>query len=108
MALVSACYRLTADYPDDERFGLVSQIRRAAVSIPANIVEGVARQTAKVFVHSLYIARGSLVELETHLEISERLSLLKLSDEDRDSFDRLFAELNNFILRLKQRSEART
>lgn len=105
MDLVLVCYRFTADFPADERFGLVSQIRCAAASIPANIAEGAARQTKKEFIQFLYVARGSLVERETHLELSERLFLLRLSDEDRDRIDRLFAKLNNFIQRLKQRSE---
>ena len=72
MDLVDVCYSLTSRFPPVERFGLVSQIRRAAVSIPANIAEGHARTGPKQFVHQLSIARASLRELETLLTVSRR------------------------------------
>ena len=72
MELVVEVYRISRLFPDDERFGLISQIRRAAVSVPSNIAEGHARPTAD-FVRFLNIARGSLSEVETLLEISRRL-----------------------------------
>ena len=70
MALVSVVYKLTHTFPDSERFGLTSQIQRAAVSIPSNIAEGQGRLATKEFRHFLGVARGSLKELETQLLVS--------------------------------------
>ncbi len=74
--LVVACYKLSAAFPAAERYGLVSQIRRAATSVPANIAEGFGRWNARDFARFLAIASGSLRELETHLIIAGRLGYL--------------------------------
>jgi len=76
MDLVVACYKLSAAFPASERYGLVSQIRRAATSVPANIAEGFGRWNARDFARFLAIASGSLRELETHLIIAGRLGHL--------------------------------
>jgi len=68
--LAGRVYTLTKSYPADEKFGLVSQMRRAAVSIASNIAEGAARQTKKEFIQFLCIAAGSASELDTQIEIS--------------------------------------
>ena len=73
---VVAVYRMTDSFPRDERFGLISQIRRAAVSIPANIAEGAARHTGKEFKYFLSNAQGSVSELATELLIARKLGYL--------------------------------
>jgi four helix bundle protein len=79
MRIAELAYRLTRDFPKAETFGLTSQIRRAAASIPANIAEGWGRQGDKEFSHFLRIANGSLRELETHLVLSQRVGLVEAS-----------------------------
>jgi four helix bundle protein len=80
MALAESCYRATAQFPRDELFGLTSQIRRAAASIPANIAEGHGRENTGSFIQSLRISQGSLKELETHLILAERVEILAKPD----------------------------
>ena len=76
MDLVVAVYELTRKFPADEKFGLTSQLRRAAVSIPANIAEGYARKHRGDYVHHLSVAAGSVAEVETHATISVRLGFI--------------------------------
>jgi four helix bundle protein len=76
MGLVEECYRLTERLPRNEEFGLKSQMRRAAVSIPSNIAEGRSRRRSKELLRYLSISLGSLAELETQLDIGTRLGLL--------------------------------
>ena len=71
--LVQKIYELTKTLPKIEEYGLTNQMRRAAISIPANISEGAARQTKKEFIQFLHMAQGSLSELDTHIEIAQRL-----------------------------------
>ena len=73
MDLVLKVYKGTKRFPGSEAYGLINQIRRAAVSIPSNIAEGAGRRTKKEFIQFLFVARGSLSELETQLEIANRL-----------------------------------
>ena len=80
MVMVTHVYKVTKTFPNDERFGLISQIRRCAVSVPSNIAEGQARNTTGEFKQFLGIARGSLAELTTQLMIAQNLGYL--SNED--------------------------
>jgi four helix bundle protein len=77
MALVKGVYQITRTFPSDETFGLVSQMRRAAVSVPSNLAEGAARTSPKEFAQFLSVARGSLSELETQLLIAEEIEYIK-------------------------------
>ena len=80
MQLVKEVYLLTKGFPKDELYGLTSHIKRAAVSIPANIAEGIGRNYKKDTTQFLHISRGSLYELETLLNIAEMISILKAED----------------------------
>ena len=80
MDLAGAVYRLTRGWPKDELYGLTSQARRAAVSVPANIAEGYGRENRGSYVQFLKIAQGSLKELETHLLIAERIEIARTAD----------------------------
>lgn len=77
MDLVVAVYRATESFPKAETYGLTSQIRRAVTSVPANIAEGQGRRLPKEFIYFLANARGSLWELDTHLEAATRLAFLE-------------------------------
>ena len=83
MDLVVECYADAKTFPDGELYGLISQIPRAAVSIPANVAEGQGRQHRPEFIQHLSIAYGSLTELETHIQIARRLNYLDDDDERR-------------------------
>lgn len=76
MELVEEIYRMTKELPKEELYGLASQMRRAAVSVPSNIAEGHARTGTREFLHHLSIAQGSLAEVETHVEIARRLGYI--------------------------------
>ncbi len=82
MQLAKGCYELTRRFPRDDLFGLTSQIRRAAASVPANIAEGNGRQNRGEYIHSLRIAQGSLKELETHLILSQQIGLTSATVAD--------------------------
>jgi four helix bundle protein len=74
--LVQQCYRLSTKFPRDEIYGLTSQIRRAAVSVAANIAEGYGRDNTGSYVYHLKIAQGSLIELETLLIVAEKVEVI--------------------------------
>jgi four helix bundle protein len=86
--LVKEIYRLTASFPKEEMYGLVSQMRRAAVSVPSNLAEGAARKNNREFVQFLYIALGSLSELDTQIHIAMELGYLG-AEEKKESAELL-------------------
>ena len=104
MDLVTESYLLVQRLPQNEQYGLASQMRRAAVSIPANIAEGFGRWHSKEFVHFLLIANGSLKELETHLLIGKRLGFFSAPELARpvglvEEIGRMFAALRKKLER---------
>jgi four helix bundle protein len=90
---VTSIYRITESFPKSEQFGLVSQMRRAAVSLPSNISEGAARQYRKEYIQFLYIAQGSLSEIETQLTIALSLEFI---EED------VFSSICDDIIKIRQ------
>jgi four helix bundle protein len=76
MELAEKLYYLTAKFPKEEQYGFISQIRRAAISIPSNIAEGASRNSNKEFMQFLYVAMGSLSEIETQVLLATRLKLI--------------------------------
>ena len=95
MDLTVQTYELTRRFPSEEKYGLSSQMRRAAASVPANIAEGQARRSKKEFLQMLSIARGSLAELETFVTLSERLGLIRR--ETSNSLLEDCAEINRMM-----------
>ena len=97
MRLVREIYRVTAAFPEQERFGIASQMRRAAVSIPSNIAEGAARGGRAELLRFLTIARGSLAELDTQLWIARDLSFVDDAEPLQSALQLLNAKLNALI-----------
>ncbi|CAD7376926.1 four helix bundle protein [Xanthomonas arboricola pv. juglandis] len=102
MSLVEAIYRLSHDFPDSERFGLTAQMRRAAISVPSNIAEGAARRSTAEYLRYLSMARGSLAELDTQLQIAARLQFGSPDTATLDLLNRTFARLNALIRTLDE------
>jgi len=82
-------YTITKEFPKDERYGLTSQIRRAAVSVPSNIAEGYGRKTTPEYMRSLYIAYGSNCELETQILLSGDLGYIKDKDINKKLLEKI-------------------
>ncbi|HWQ34038.1 MAG TPA: four helix bundle protein [Blastocatellia bacterium] len=101
------CYQVTRPFPREELFGMTSQIRRAAVSVPANVAEGYGRESTKEYLRFLKIAQGSLKETETHLILSMRVGLC--TEESLDPIllqsEQLGRMLHSLIRKLEVRLE---
>lgn len=95
MEIVQYIYRNTEEFPATERFGIVSQMRRAAVSIPSNLAEGAARRSPKEFAQFLHIAQASLSELDTHIELCVRLGFL--GKVEAEALDTKLLEVDKMI-----------
>lgn len=100
--LVLDMYRITKDFPADERFGLVQQMRRAAVSIPSNIAEGWGRGTRKDYTRFVEMARGSSYELQTQLRIASDLGYMRHDDPIHDLISEVEKLANGLVRSLKQ------
>ena len=109
MPLAASCYFETRPFPRSEDYGMTSQIRRSAASIPANIAEGNGRENTGSYIHSLRIAQGSLKELETHVLLANTVELMSKTSADQllakcDEVGRLLGAL----IRSLQEKEAST
>jgi four helix bundle protein len=93
--LVTYVYKITKDFPKEELYGLTTQMRRSAISIPSNIAEGAARKNIKEFIQFLYVALGSFSELETQLIISKNLYYLK-----SDNLSEEYASIGKMLISL--------
>ncbi len=102
MTLCEKVYGLVRLFPPDERFALCDQLRRAAVSIPSNIAEGNGRDSRSEYSHFLSIARGSLFEVQTQLEIAERLNYIIVPDETKSLITRISKMLFSMARKLSQ------
>lgn len=99
--LVYTIYEITKQFPESEKFGLVNQMRRAAVSVPSNMAEGAGRLSTKEFIRFLNIANGSLSELETQLVIAVKLGFIDSSE----ALDNSIISIRKMTYKLKQSLE---
>ena len=108
MDLVVTVYRITATFPKEERYSLVNQLRRAAVSVPSNIAEGHGRSRTGDYLRHLSVAVGSLSEVETQVQISRRLEYIAEDDQSRllDSCNAIAKMLGGLIRSLRKRLES--
>jgi four helix bundle protein len=105
MELAAQCYQVTKSLPKEELFGLTSQIRRAAASVPANVAEGPGRNSTREFLNHLSVARGSLHELETHVLLAQQVGLLK--ETQTQPVLQLSERISMMLSRLRQSLERR-
>lgn len=103
MELVKAVYTVTKNFPREERFGLIDQLRRAVVSVPANIAEGKGRYHSKEFIQFLYTARGSLYEVITLIKAASKLDYLQVKEEEKllNQCQSILSKLSGLINSLK-------
>lgn len=106
--LVEAIYKLTEGFPKSEQFSLSVQMQRSAISVPSNIAEGSGRMSTGDYIRFLYIARGSLLELDTQLEIANRLGYISSGHSENISYlsERVLKMLDGLIFSLKRNAKA--
>ena len=97
MDFVAKVYEMFPLFPQEEKFGIVAQMRRASVSIPSNIAEGCSRQSKKEAIKFIYISLGSLSEVETQLMLSEKLGFVKLTQECLEEIEKLRRQMYGLI-----------
>jgi len=98
-------YKITKDFPKEERYGLTSQIRRASVSVPSNIAEGYGRKTTREYIQALYVAYGSNCELETQILLSGDLGYIK--PEDLEKLQGVLGDVERMLMGLIRSLENR-
>ena len=103
MVLAEDIYALTKSFPSEETYGLTSQMKRAAVSVPSNIAEGAGRKGDKEFIQFLYVSMGSLSELETQLLLSKRLKFTDNIDDHIKKIEQLKQMLFGLIRYIKNK-----
>ena len=110
LELVKQIYKLTEDFPRQELYGLASQMRRSAISIPSNIAEGFRRQHNKEYKQFLYISLGSCAELETQITIAKELNYIPNEKEAAllEKLDHLSRMMSNLLKRITQSTEQDT
>jgi four helix bundle protein len=110
MELAVAVYRLSESFPSNEQYGLRAQVNRAAVSVPSNVAEGHGRSITREYLHHLAIAHGSLMELETQVELSVRLGFAKrtVADDVLNRAAECGRMLHGLMRRLKELAEAQS
>lgn len=101
--LVAQIYEISKCFPKEEAYGLQGQIRRAVVSIPANISEGASRNTKKEYIQFLFIALGSASEVETHLIVSQKIGFISAIDETLANIENIKKMLNGLISFLRKK-----
>jgi four helix bundle protein len=101
---VTAVYKITRDFPKEEMYGLITQMRRAAISYPSNIAEGAARNSTPEYIRYAYIALGSLPELETQFIIANNLGYIKDINGFLSPIEELRRKTHNFISYLKEKT----
>lgn len=101
MTLCENVYGLMRSFPQEERFALCDQLRRAVVSIPSNIAEGNGRDSRIEYSHFLSVARGSLFEVQTQLDIAERLKYVEVPDETKTLITRISKMLLSMARKLR-------
>lgn len=102
IAVAKEVYKLTESFPQEETYGLTSQMRRAAVSIASNIAEGAARNSRKEFIQALYVSLGSLAELETQLALAKEIGLLRGNPSHLNDHASLITDLDASIVRIRK------
>lgn len=103
IALIKEVYKVTDDFPEDEKFGLIGQMRRCSISIPSNIAEGWGRKTLKSYIQFLRNSRGSLFELETQIVISKELNYIHYSNTIENQIEEISKMLNSLIRSLENK-----
>ena len=108
MALAAKCYKETRSFPPAEMYGMTSQIRRSAASIPANIADGNGRENTGSYIQSLRVAQGSLEELETHVLLANAVEFMEnaVSESIREKCDEVGRLLRALIRALQERNSS--